>query len=65
MIIFIYVTKIQLGSHASGLLLGMRKYNIFPNCFDYLGITFKGSHQFANAKALGFATNSVLGNTGQ
>ena len=64
LLVFIYLTNIPLSNRAKGFLIGLKKYNPFPNLFEYLGVYQGKTHQFARAVDLGFATNSVLLNVG-
>jgi hypothetical protein len=65
MLIYIYILNIHFDNRFSGFLLGLKKYNIFPNIFDYFKVFPGNTHQFAHATEMGFETNSVLFNIGQ
>ena len=64
MLIFIYLVKIQMSERFTGYLLGLRKYQTFPNIFDYINCYQGMPHQFAHAKELGYANNSIFYNIG-
>ena len=64
MLIYIYLVNIEISPRFTGYLLGLRKYQVFPNIFDYFD-SYKGnSHQFGHAVELGFIYNSVFSNIG-
>ena len=65
MLIYIYILDINFDHRFSGFLLGLRKYNVFPNIFDYF-VSFPGkTHRFAHVTEMGYKSNSVLLNIGE
>ena len=64
LILFIYLLNLPFTSKIQGLILGLRKYNSFPNFFDYMGVYTGNKHQFSKAYDLGFSKNSILLNIG-
>ena len=64
MLIYIYLIDIQLDNRFSGFLIGLKKYMLFPNIFDYMSVSKGQDQNFQRAKDLGYTTNSILYNTG-
>ena len=65
MLIYIYMFDLDLDERTSGYLLGLRKYNLFPNVFELFGMDYGISHQFPKAHKLGYYTNSFMVNVGE
>ena len=64
LLVYIYLANIPFSSRTKGFLIGLRKYNSFPDLFGYMGVYQGKSHQFPRANDLGFLNNSVLLNVG-
>ncbi|OMJ91054.1 hypothetical protein SteCoe_6524 [Stentor coeruleus] len=65
MLIFIYLAEIPFSDRFSGFLLGLRKYQIFPNFFQYMNLAHGSTNDLTRANKLGFTSNSVLVNIGK
>ena len=64
MIVYIYLAQIELSQRFAGYLLGLKKYQPFPNIFDYIASYQGETHQFTRAQDLGFHRNSIFVNIG-
>lgn len=61
---YLYMLKIPYSNRTIGLLKGLRKYNMFPNLFEFIVETNGSDHEYTKAKDIGFTTNSILKNIG-
>ena len=64
LLVFIYLANIPLSDRTKGFLIGLKKYNPFPNLFQYTGVYQGTPHRFTKAVELGFSTNSIFMNIG-
>ena len=64
MIVFIVLATVPIPPRSKGLLIGLKNYNIFPNIFQYF-VSEGEPHGFPNAYDLGYASDSVIINTGK
>jgi hypothetical protein len=65
MLVYIYLANIDIGIRLRSALLGLKKYQTFPNLFPYFYIYPGKDHEFTKAANLGFPTNSILYNLGR
>lgn len=64
MIVFVTLAQVPIGPKSKGLLIGLKNYNFFPNTFAYF-VSEGNPHYFQNAYDLGYASDSIIINTGK
>jgi hypothetical protein len=64
LISFLYLLNVPVSERTRGLLVGLRKYLIFPNIFYYLLDDDGISHQFSKLEDFKYRKNSFLVNSG-
>ncbi|OMJ91055.1 hypothetical protein SteCoe_6525 [Stentor coeruleus] len=65
MLVYIYLANIDIGIRLRSSLIGLKKYQAFPNLFPYFYVYPGKDHEFTKAANLGFPTNSILYNLGR
>lgn len=63
-LVFIVLAQVTITPKSKGLLIGLKNYNLFPNIFEYF-MNQGNSYNFPNAYDLGYASDSVIINTGK
>ena len=64
MLCFIGLSSINLPPKFKGYLKGLKKYNMFPNIFEYFVSHNGGQKPFQKAYEFGYTDNLILFNSG-